>query len=187
MNSKDSPIRIKIFLQGFPLSLLVALAIILFSSGFLKAVDQAEPPAPKSGSQPSLAVLATSDGEEPGTRVEITELKRTSGGTLMLRFAMINDSDRKLDFGYNFVEESYHIKDFGGIGGIHLIDQVGKKKYFVVRDTEGACECSRNLKDIKPGTRANLWAKFPAPPENVQKISIEIPHFSPMDDVPISQ
>jgi hypothetical protein len=185
MERKNGLIFPKVFIEGFLSSLFVALAVILFSSGSLKAADQGEPP--KSGSQSSTAVLATSDGETPGTRVEVTELRRTSGGTLTLRFAMINDSDKKLDFGYNFVEESNHIKDFNSVGGIHLIDPVGKKKYFVIRDTEGACVCSRNLKDINPGSRANLYAKFPAPPEGVQKITIEIPHFIPMEDVPISQ
>ena len=68
-----------------------------------------------------------------------------------------------------------------------MIDAVGKKKYFVVRDTEGACLCSRDLSDIKPRNRANLFAKFPAPPEDVQKITVVIPHFIPMDDVPISR
>jgi hypothetical protein len=36
-------------------------------------------------------------------------------------------------------------------------------------------------------SRLNLWAKFPAPPEDVKKISITIPHFAPLDDAPISQ
>ena len=35
--------------------------------------------------------------------------------------------------------------------------------------------------------RANLYAKFPAPPGDVEKITVEIPHFIPMDDVPISK
>ena len=42
-------------------------------------------------------------------------------------------------------------------------------------------------KDLKPGERVNLWSKFPAPPEDVQKISVVVPHFGPMDDVPISR
>ena len=186
MKGKNGSIQMKVFLWGFLLSLFVALVGFLFSGGSLKAADQAEPPAPKSGSQPSSAVLATADGEESGMRVEVTELKRTSGDTIILRFALINDSNKELAFHHDFGEANA-AKDFGTIGGIHLIDHVGKKKYFVVRDTEGACVCSRNVKNIEPGSRANLWAKFPAPPENVQKISIEIPHFSPMDDVPISQ
>jgi hypothetical protein len=130
-------------------------------------------------------VLATSDGDKPGIRVEVVELKRTSGDTVNVKFAMINDSDKDMGFSYDFGEGS--TSDIGTVGGTHLVDAEGKKKYFVVRDTEGACLCSRGLSTIKPKTRANLWAKFPAPPDDVQKITVVIPHFTPMDDVPISR
>jgi hypothetical protein len=32
-----------------------------------------------------------------------------------------------------------------------------------------------------------LWARFPAPPAGVQKVSVVIPHFLPIDDVPIGR
>lgn len=129
--------------------------------------------------------LATSDGDKPGIKVEVVELKRTSGNTVNLKFAMINDSDKDMGFGYDFGEGS--TSDIGTVAGAHLVDAEGKKKYFVVRDTEGACLCSRGLTSIKPMTRANLWAKFPAPPDDVQKITVVIPHFTPMDDVPVGR
>ncbi len=141
--------------------------------------------APAAASGP--AAIATADGEKPGVRAEVTELKRTSGGTLSLKLVMINDSTESLSFGYDFVDRAHDVTDFGGIGGVHLLDPVGKKKYFVARDTESKCVCSQGVADIKPGSRANLWAKFPAPPDDVEKISIVIPRFGPMDDVPISR
>jgi hypothetical protein len=136
---------------------------------------------------PSVRAIATADGEKQGTRVEITELKRTSNNTLTLKFQMVNDGPDKLPFSYDFGDEANHIKDFDSIGGVNLVDSTGKKKYFVVRDTENNCLCSRDLKDINPGSRVSLWAKFPAPPDDVEKISVVIPHFGPIDDVPISR
>ena len=35
--------------------------------------------------------------------------------------------------------------------------------------------------------RANVWAKFPAPPEDVQKISVVVPTFPPFEGIPISR
>lgn len=134
---------------------------------------------------PAGPVLASTDGDKPGIRVEVVELKRTSGDTVNLKFTMINDSDKDMSFSYDFGEGS--TSDISTVAGAHLIDAAGKKKYFVVRDTEGACLCSRDLDSIKPKTRANLFAKFPAPPDDVQKITVVIPHFTPMDDVPISR
>jgi len=147
-------------------------------------------PQPAASSAPttttqSLPAIAVTDGETPGTKVEVQELKR-GGNAVMLKIAIVNDSEKPLTFGYNFGDEANHIKDFNSIGGVTLVDSIGKKKYFVVRDAENACVCSSNLKDIAPRSRANVWAKFPAPPDEVQKISVIIPHFTPLDDVPIT-
>ena len=136
---------------------------------------------------PAAVALATADGEKAGTRVEITELKRSSDNTLTLKFALVNDGTESVSSNYNYGDPQNSIKDFNSIGGVTLVDGANKKKYFVVRDTETNCLCSRDIKDIAPKSRANLWAKFPAPPDDVQKISIVIPHFGPIDDVPISR
>jgi len=151
------------------------------AGGQAGSVPKGTDPAPVSAGP----ALATSEGDKPGIRVEVVELKRTSGNTVNLKFAMINESDQDMGFGYDFGEGS--TSDMGSVAGAHLIDAEGKKKYFVVRDTEGACACSRGLSSIKPKTRTNLWAKFPAPPDDVQQITVVIPHFTPMDDVPISR
>jgi len=143
------------------------------------------PAAPAPQVTPAKAAIATSDGETPGARVEVQELKRVSGGTVMLRFTMINDGDKTLNVGYDFGAGS--TSDIGTVGGVHLIEPVGKKKYLVVRDSESKCDCSRGVKDIAAKSRVNLWARFPAPPDNVEKIGVVIPHFSPMDDVPLSR
>jgi len=143
------------------------------------------PAAPAPQAAPAKAALATSDGETPGARVEVQELKRVSGGTVMLRFTMINDGDKTLNVGYDFGAGS--TSDYGTVAGVHLIEPVGKKKYLVVRDSESKCDCSRGVKDVAAKSRANLWARFPAPPDNVEKIGVVIPHFSPMDDVPLSR
>ena len=36
--------------------------------------------------------IATADGETTGTRIEITELSRTSGETVTLKFRLVNES-----------------------------------------------------------------------------------------------
>jgi hypothetical protein len=144
------------------------------------------PPATPSAPQAAPAkALASADGEKPASRVEIQELKRVSGGTVMFRFAMINDADQTLNVGYDFGAGS--TSDISTVAGVHLIEPVGKKKYLVVRDSESKCDCSRGVRDVAAKSRVNLWARFPAPPDNVDKITVIVPHFSPMDDVPISR
>lgn len=148
-------------------------------------------PAPTPTSAPSAPAtpsgIATADGETSGVKAVVQELKRTSGGTLSLKFTLLNGSDKKLGFGYEFADPDKQIADFATVGGVTLVDEANKKKYFVVRDSDGKCVCSRGLHDVKQGDSINVWARFPAPPDDVQKISVVIPHFSPMDDVPIGK
>jgi hypothetical protein len=128
--------------------------------------------------------LGSGDGEQGGTKAVITDLKR-GGSTVTLKFTIYNNSNAPLNTGMRFKADGYRENGARSFSGIHLIDEVGKKKYFVVADTDGNCACSEHVDDIAPKTQASLWAKFPAPPDNVQKITVEIPHFIPIDDVPI--
>jgi hypothetical protein len=151
--------------------------LIFFMMLFATVLSFAVAPSTSS----AASVLATAEGEKPGVSVEVTELKRTSGGTVNLKFVMINDSEKNVDL---------YKEDFGSYGtvsGVALVDEKNKKKYFVVLDSGHKCLCSSGLKNLPPKSRVNLWAKFPAPAEDVQKIVVVIPHFQPMDDVPISR
>ncbi|HUO82250.1 MAG TPA: hypothetical protein VM616_05265 [Gammaproteobacteria bacterium] len=151
--------------------------------------QEAPPPATAPAAQPQSApaVLASTDGENPGVRVEVTELKRTADDVVTLKFILINDSAEAFDFNYDLGDPKMGASDYGNIGGTHLIDNAGKKKYQVIRDAERKCVCSSGLKKVEPQSRMTLWARFPAPPAEVDKLSIMIPHFIPMDGVPLSQ
>ena len=146
--------------------------------------------SPVSGNTPKLpaaSVIAQADGDMPNLHVQVHELKRTAGDTITLKFALLNDSENPVSLGPSFGEDGKQVGvDFESIGGTHLIDAANKKKYFVLRDTENACLCSRRVPPIATKSRTSLWAKFPAPPADVEKITVVIPHFTPMDDVPIS-
>lgn len=148
------------------------------------------PQTPPAAAAPasSAAVIATADGETDGIKAEILDLKRDSGGTVTLKFALVNNSKQDVGFGYGFGDDAnFHITDFDSIGGVNLVDTVNKKKYMVARDSENHCLCSRGLSGVGPGTRKNLYAQFPAPPDDVQKINVVIPHFLPANDVPVSR
>jgi hypothetical protein len=152
------------------------------------------PPAAPAAAAPAAAApaggapaLAAAEGETAGLRLEVTEFKRASGGTVNLKLAMFNDSDKPHSFSYDYGDGSMGAMDYNAIGGVHLIDPVGKKKYLVARDAENKCVCSRGLPAVPARGRVNLWAKFPAPPDEVEKLSIVVPHFPPLDDVPLGR
>jgi hypothetical protein len=95
-----------------------------------------EPPAANTSAAPTPAALppanpkaiATSDGETSGMRIDVTELRRTSGDTLNLKMTFVNGSSADHEFSYSYGADNVSAADFNSIGGVHLIDQVGKKK-----------------------------------------------------------
>jgi hypothetical protein len=144
----------------------------------LAALCLAGAPASVSAAEP----VASTDGETPGLSIQVQELKLVSGA-LMLKLTIKNDSDKPTD-----LTNTMSSAEGATVDGIYLIDVPGKKKYLVVRDSEDHCLCSRAIeRNLAPNASAAFWAKFPAPPDSVQKIGIVVPHFIPMDDVPISR
>src|SRR5688572_12651346 len=130
---------------------------------------------------PALAeTVATADGEQSGVRIDITELKRTSGDTVMLKFTLVNDSGAEVS--------PYNLFNRNDVSDVHLIDAAGKKKYPTITDSSGKCVCAGNLEHSFPGGQnsMNLWARFPAPPADVKEVSVVFPHFIPTD-APISK
>jgi hypothetical protein len=149
------------------------------------AAAPAAPPAaaPATSPPPSApATPPTNDGDLPGLKTAINELKRTSN-SVTLKFTVINTSDNS--FGMQGVFDGDSFGRFRHLGGVHLIDAASKKKYFVVTDADGTFLSSNNIPNIAPKSQITVWAKFPAPPDDVQKITVEIPHFVPVEDVAI--
>jgi hypothetical protein len=139
------------------------------------------PPVPSAASNLPAAPV---DGDLPGVKIALNELKRTST-TVTLKFTVYNTSDKEFQTQGIFDGDEFH--RFRHVGAIHLIDAESKKKYFVVTDSDGNFLCSNNILNIAPRSQITLWAKFPAPPNEVRKITVEIPHFVPIEDVAIVQ
>jgi hypothetical protein len=127
-----------------------------------------------------------SEGTVPGLSIVIQDLKRDPANSVTLRFQMINASDKSIGLGGKFKDPASKVAGGNEISGVHLIDNVNKKKYLVVRDTEGKCACAE-IRSIEKGARANLWAKFAAPPEAVDKITVVVPEFQAIDNVTITR
>jgi hypothetical protein len=132
----------------------------------------------------AMASLASSDGDQAGTKVVVNSLVRGSD-TLTLKFTLVNNSSKVLGTYARFYASPY--QGYRTMSGINLIDTVSKKKYFPIADTENNCICSQDVDDVAPQSQTPLWVKFPAPPPGVTKITVEVPHFIPLDDVPITQ
>jgi len=187
----------------------VIIALLVLTAAFL-GCGKSEPPATSTAAQPpastpaappaatpaaspaapaaSAASAASApapvhvDGDLPGLKIAVNELKRTSN-TVTLKFTAYNTADKEFNTQGVFDGDSYG--RYRHVGAIHLIDADSKKKYFVVTDSDGNLLCSNNIANIAPKSQITLWAKFPAPPNEIRKITVEFPHFVPIEDVAI--
>ena len=118
------------------------------------------------------------EGERSGTKIVVKDVKRDEGGTVTLRFQMSSDNEPP--------EGIYSV-----LGGylddrVHLIDAANKKKYLAVKDASGKCLCTEIKGNVAKDQPVNLWAKFPSPPTTVQKITVVVSGFEPIESVPIT-
>jgi hypothetical protein len=123
---------------------------------------------------PAAAAELSGEGQIPGSKIVVTSVKRDAANTVTLRFQLINDGEGKV--------KTYEVLgSYFSLDKLALVDSANKKKYLVVKDSSGECVCSQLKDDVDPGTRFNLWAKFPAPAAEVQTITVVIPGFEPVD------
>ena len=111
---------------------------------------------------------------------DILSLKRTEGGLLILRIGFANDTGGEI--------KNKELPGAGNVENFQLVDFLNKRKYNVLRASDGACLCTslNPLTSSEPGKRT-LWAKFTAPPESVTRISQLLPEAEPVDDIPITK
>lgn len=74
--------------------------------------------------------------------------------------------------------------------GVTAISSDGSNRYHPVMDGENDCLCSGKLsidfkENIGPGEQVAYWSMYSVP-EDVDAITLEIPGFEPIEDIPIS-
>jgi hypothetical protein len=158
----------------------LSIGFALFASiamSYRVATAQQSPPSP------ALAAVAqpkppSQDANAEGVTVEITSLKRTSGDSVTVRCAYLNSGSNE-----------QNLKNMGGVGSMddaYLIDGKNKKKYLVVKDSDGNPLVGAPAYGSLPaGKRTLCWARFPAPPPDVGTVSVFLPGAPPFEDVPI--
>ncbi|WP_257578351.1 hypothetical protein [Streptomyces sp. JJ38] len=153
--------------------------------------DEANPSAPKKSSASSSASTDAGDDEVDTSKV-IGELKgangieiavhsavRDAGGFVTVSGTLYNKGDRTFRAA-EWRSEETAIKSKSSIAGATLIDKSGKKRYMVLRDTDGQCLCTTGLAGVQPGESRPVFAQFPAPPANVAAVEFHVPSMSPV-------
>ena len=134
----------------------------------------------------TAGVLASAQySADPDLQCDLLEVKRVSGGTLMIRWRIVNMSAKSGGLtGANgkSIRYTFHWED------VYYIDPAENKKYQFLTDSGGNRILDVFEGDLAAGAQRLNWARFPAPLESSLKISFGIPKCSPpFDDIAISK
>jgi hypothetical protein len=138
-------------------------------------------------------VLASVTGELPGLRLDVNDLSRSGPDIVTLTFTLTNEGAEGVGFALDeFVGEEILLGAEGAARGFsflgaYLVDEAGNNRHLVLVDTEGICVCSQTGDGLDPGQSARYFAKFPAPPETAEAMTVVIPRFDSVEDVPIAR
>jgi hypothetical protein len=124
---------------------------------------------------PALA-QQVQDTNIQGVVAELTECTRKEG-VLTVKVRFRNTSDKQMWLSI----DSHH----GAYDGFYVM--ATNKKYFVLKDAEGAPVAPKYLGGVNlaKGEVYQWWAKFPAPPIEIKQAKLIIPQVLPFEDVPI--
>lgn len=118
--------------------------------------------------------------------VELTALSRTSDKAVTGQFRVTNDGSAALRLAVTMFEAGQAQRSSLVASGIGLLDGTGNKLYMPLWTTDNKCLCSNlSSKVVPPGGSADMYAVFPAPPANVSRVSVVLPHTVPIQDVPL--
>jgi hypothetical protein len=141
--------------------------------------------APAAPADPSQ-VLATIKGPD-GIVLTINSAKRETGGFVTVTGTVKNTGSQPFSQAGSWRGDEEELQKNGGsLAGATLVDTLGKKRYYVLRDTEGRCLCSTGLDIIQPGATMPVFAQFPAPPATTTQVDFDLPTL-PTASIVISQ
>jgi len=150
---------------------LIAVAIITLAIGLL--------PAHSAYAMESIQTQPSSDGNFEASLIGV----KIRDEILTLKVMLKNVGSKKKGISIEFAE-------------VYYTDVKDKKKYFVLKDSEGIYIAGPQYGKsgggyfksyIKAGSQAIVWIKMPAPPATTETIDLFLPGFLPLEEVAITR
>ncbi|MFD5308035.1 hypothetical protein [Streptomyces ardesiacus] len=145
------------------------------TSSPVSAEDETGPSAQEGKTEEPLAELQGSNG----LLLRITSAERDTGGFVTVNGELKNDGDKSVAIPSGLSgNETEIIRNGRSLGGATLVDSKSKKRYYVLRDTEGRPLTTTGLSTIKAGDQLAVFMQFPAPPAATTEVTFQLPTFA---------
>ncbi|WP_327317558.1 hypothetical protein [Streptomyces sp. NBC_01235] len=150
--------------------------------------DNKKPQSSSSASKAGGSQPDTQEGqsEEPlaelkgpsGLLLRITSAVRDSGGFVTVNGELKNDGSEVAVIPLELSGNETEIMNNGrSLGGATLVDSKSKKRYYVLRDTEGRPLTTTGFSTLKAGESIDVFLQFPAPPASSTDVTFQLPLF----------
>ncbi|WP_068922885.1 OmpA family protein [Planobispora rosea] len=183
---------------GNPSASPTASAPVSPSSPSASSGAQASTPPPGANTA-ELPVLATASAGTPPwiaknswpkrAEVDINELRCDAGGYVTLTWTIRNDDDATIN-AWSSSYDWFSVYAEASTSAAALVS--GERRYRAVRDADHNSSLGPNLLStpydqymVEKGEQYTLWAMF-KPPAGLSHVTVQIPGFEPVPDVPIS-
>ncbi|GGS82048.1 hypothetical protein [Streptomyces violaceus] len=149
-----------------------------------KKPNSSAPASKEDGSQPSAqeGQSETPLAEVKGTGgllLQITSATRDAGGFVTVSGNLKNDGAKSAVIPSQMSgDETEVIKHGPSMGGATLVDPKGKKRYYVLRDTDGRPLTTTGFGTLDAGQLLPVFMQFPAPPASTTDVTLQVPTFS---------
>lgn len=169
-------------------TLLLALLIVLAMAVESQTRKSQAKKAPQVTAPHAPAVIAVADHEVGGVEVALVEVKRTSGDSVTIKYRYTNQTTekKKLDHG----GDGLNAWRFGS--DAFFVVPGTSKKYTPLQDENGYPIAANHQQfgvgiTLAPKQVVNTWSKFPAPPPEVEKITVHLPGAPPFENVAVTK
>ncbi|WP_407550166.1 hypothetical protein QOM21_13650 [Streptomyces sp. Pv4-95] len=154
--------------------------------GGSQATDDKKPAAHSSAPKKSDTGAPAADSDKvigemkgpDGVVVTLHSVVRDSGGFVTVNGTVTNRGTRAFN-AIDWRSNETEMRSRSSISGATLVDKAGKKRYLVLRDTNGECLCTTGLSGLMPGSSRPVFAQFPAPPAKVTEVDFQLPTMPP--------
>jgi hypothetical protein len=142
-----------------------------------KGADKASS-APESAPSTPSEPIATVKGDK-GVEMSLFSARRDEGGFLTLDGVIKNTGAEQFTTPVQWSGLEQSVAATGrSFAGMTLVDSGGKKRYYVLRDTDNRPLTTYAYRTrMEPGDSLTFFAQFPAPPAGTTQLALQFPGF----------
>ena len=178
----------RLIIPLLPFTLLISSCVVTSDETGSNSDDQeileenSQTPENSMESEPLATTVSSSTEIGQDFVLSVLSLEVVGSGLLRLTVEIHNNSTKNI----NLIDGMGEPDDPNTGRNITLLDTTSKNRHFSYKLSDGSCFCSALDGPVGAGQSEELWIIFPAPPSDVQFMTVTTPLTPPLFDIPIT-